>query len=534
MSHKVAAPPMAPFPGGSTVFVDLNSTSLMEDGSILNPYKTIQAALDATPEPGSGQNFNWAIGVVPGIYDENLVLPAKGNVTLAPVGSGTIYLGVPLGTPRSMTWAPVFQAEGEHRVSLISFVISGNFTLTSTESTVSSEVVLTQCTVRGSILTGFILDPTMVTLFLTQCVVDGSVSVEATVRGDRNDLSGNLTCFRMGAVSQLTCNDITVTDTLVALFDCTCQNATFAFGGRIRDVRVQGELVITDSVTPYEIRDTQVDGYTSLADCNLLEGVDIGGPLNLIGTTTPNIYTSRFTGLVTCTMVPFNLAHASAFWGGITLAHIPTRGFFGCHIEGFFNGPPGSYLVDATSSADSSPTLVPPTSETVVTVGGPPSGTAGGGLFGYYPDPYVSAAPGLDTTAMHLLTASVTTGTIAPFGSEDVNLSVGGNQILIVGFYIRRAVTSLVESVRVASYTKDDFTTLGANLFGSYMGWNISDGAWHLGPGIETGGAPVFNAAPYRDEDGTNEVHFRVVNTDYTYTGVFEIRLAYLLIPVTL
>lgn len=369
MSHKVAAPPMAPFPGGSTAYVDNNSTSVTEDGTSLNPYKTIQAALNAIP---TGGGLYRTITIAPGTYDEALTLPTQSTVTLVPVSPGTIFLGVPLGTPRNVTWSPVFQSTGIHRMTFEHFVMNGAITVSAPLAGVSPELVLKQCEVAGTTTTGTIYDSTVVLFDFQQTTTSGLVSVDAVFAGERSIFQAAVTA---------------------------------AQGGRIANCQFLTSLTINGAPTSFEILNTSITTDATLTNCGLLTGVTIGGLLSLAGTK-PRIYNSNITGALTSTGASFDVAHASAFYGGVTLDAIPTRGFFGCYLAGSFTGPSGSYRVDSTTAADSGATLVSPATEDAVVVSGPPSGSAGGGLYGSYPDPYVSAAPGLDSSAVHSDVAS--------------------------------------------------------------------------------------------------------------------------------
>lgn len=82
----------APSVSSQILVVDKGSTQPTEDGSMVSPFKSIQAALNATtllalPESLQG----WQIQVMPGFYDEDLVIPEVGIVAL--VANGAVSLG---------------------------------------------------------------------------------------------------------------------------------------------------------------------------------------------------------------------------------------------------------------------------------------------------------------------------------------------------------------------------------------------------------------------------------------------------------
>lgn len=100
------------------LFVDQNAVGSTQDGSLANPYLSIQAAVDAVPIPATVADSanDWMILIAPGDYDEPLSI--KGPVRLALIGLGAFRLGrytvkgptqtniVAKGgaTPRNLVW----------------------------------------------------------------------------------------------------------------------------------------------------------------------------------------------------------------------------------------------------------------------------------------------------------------------------------------------------------------------------------------------------------------------------------------------
>jgi len=110
MSHKMPGPPVAPF-SEHGAWVDGASTSADEDGSVANPYKTIQAAINAAPVPASAEEseLGWMIYVLPGSYDEDLAISGPGQIFIE--GRGLVVLGTffqppPIWPIRNITYVP--------------------------------------------------------------------------------------------------------------------------------------------------------------------------------------------------------------------------------------------------------------------------------------------------------------------------------------------------------------------------------------------------------------------------------------------
>lgn len=101
-----------------TLFVDGGAASLTPDGSLNNPYVTIQAAVAAVPIPATAADSikEWMVLIAPGDYDEDVNI--EGPVRLALIGLGAFRLGrytvaappqtniVGVGgaTPRNLVW----------------------------------------------------------------------------------------------------------------------------------------------------------------------------------------------------------------------------------------------------------------------------------------------------------------------------------------------------------------------------------------------------------------------------------------------
>ena len=348
MSHKVASPPLAPFAGGVNVVVDKNSSSSTEDGSWANPYKTIQAALNAKPVTTDYESTIWTVGVVPGVYEESLTLPAIGRMVLRSLGEGElVYLGEPGATTQNISWAP----NGATTTMKISgFYVTGTFTFSVASGIATPALTLTDCTVADA-MGGANSNPLNVSAIFDGCTITGAVSWDLLMTATSSTFSQAVTTYRVVKFQDTTVTGaLTVTGSGNSASMSRCvlgSDATFTDGmTRLVDVQITGNLSVTGPMA-------------------LVDNVDVGGTTTL-GSVAPRIYNSRFTGLVTCTVSAFEVAHSSTF-GSVTVGAAPTRGFFTCHLVGNFTGPAGSYRVDAVTSADSTVVLV---GATEVVVGG--------------------------------------------------------------------------------------------------------------------------------------------------------------------
>lgn len=95
------------------LFVDGGATGSTETGSIAQPFLTIQAAIDAVPEPHDIATSceDWTILIAPGDYDEPLEI--SGPVRLALIGLGAFRLG--RYTVQSATQANIVAVGGSAR-----------------------------------------------------------------------------------------------------------------------------------------------------------------------------------------------------------------------------------------------------------------------------------------------------------------------------------------------------------------------------------------------------------------------------------
>lgn len=384
MSYKVDVG-RAGTPGKYQVYVDVTSPSKIEDGSAANPFKTIQAALNARPalDPADLQTAFWSVLIAPGVYDEDLVIPSDGGIYLMGTGGPGhyVFLGDPLGTtPRGITWNLVGSSSPYYGLTLKGLYLTGGILMSTSDATPQPELTVDTCQVEGTIGSTSIFDATRVTLTLMSAEVQ-AISLDGQVSARNSQIGGSLSCFLLGEFQDTRLHGLTVygPNTNRAMKRCSVNGAaSFSSDiGELTDVWFYSDLTISASS---ELRGCKIDGNATLVDCTLLEGCDFKGTLDLTGfTSAPRVYNSRITGQVTCINHAFEEARSSSFWGGVYLDTVPNRGFQGCYIAGNFTGPAGSYKVDGSTSAGSSVLLMGGATEDLVEPSGT-GGTGGGGV----------------------------------------------------------------------------------------------------------------------------------------------------------
>lgn len=217
---------------GKTIIVNAASTAPTEDGTWTTPYKTIQAAINAhsvTPTDVLDAFTIRTYLILPGIYDEDLFLPASGFWTLRALDGA--YIGVPGGASRALTWNAVPGGFGQPAVGVLrGLTINGDFTITALPG-VSLDLL---CEDTG--LVGF-FDGTGISSALTadiefrRGVVDGGLDANASVQTDRTNfdsfqafnsrwlrnmvVNGDLILTDIGSSQQLQASHVIVTGNVV-------------------------------------------------------------------------------------------------------------------------------------------------------------------------------------------------------------------------------------------------------------------------------------------------------------------------------
>lgn len=182
--------------------VDQNSPSAeTPDGSWDKPYKTIQAALNAipTPVPNTVETFyGTTILIGTGYYDEDLNLPATGNIFL--VAKGTVALGksslmTTIGVPGPVSLRSIVRVAGTSPMTLApfgnifsmqtlgrgQFYVSGDIRVEDAFQGNNQTLSLSGVHVAGSVIADSnVLAPVLATFY--DCIVLGSVQVEGEVQ----------------------------------------------------------------------------------------------------------------------------------------------------------------------------------------------------------------------------------------------------------------------------------------------------------------------------------------------------------------
>lgn len=138
-----------------------------------------------------------------------------------------------------------------------------------------------------------------------------------------------------------------------------------------------------------------------------------------------------------------------------------------------------------------------------------------------------SGGGGLSIVETSFTTASIAGG---GFNEETGNLTgLSSDNILIVGAELTMTAGT-ASTVTVLLYQTDTHTTAQGALFGDQFSGaaDISAGTLY-GPLPTPGGSGILGASPYHDYDGTQELHWKVINTDFggSDSGTFRVRLKY-------
>jgi len=195
MSHKMPGPPIAPF-SAHGAWVDGASTSADEDGSVANPYKTIQAAINAYPAPASLEEAvqGWMIYVQPGVYDEALAISSSGRFFIE--ARGIVILGT-LATPRNIVYVPITGAFGQPNALHIKGIrLELGGIVTTAAAGVAPHIELEDSLIGGTIDGSTLTVPAGATMKVVDSTVSSAITYVGDVVLDRASLA-NLTCYTL-------------------------------------------------------------------------------------------------------------------------------------------------------------------------------------------------------------------------------------------------------------------------------------------------------------------------------------------------
>jgi hypothetical protein len=194
-------------PGGScaplsrVLWVDTGTLTpiISQDGSTCTPYRTIQQALDfiGWPTSAADQSVMWTILVVPGVYDEDLTVPAQRAILIR--GMGIVQLGT--GAPaRSVTWDnDLALGFGTLALLALEFIqVSGNVVLSDSASGASG---IFSCVGPGAISGDLVA--TAYTGGLNISLVGGIADGSGNIGGFLNAPTANLDANGFGQINGL-------------------------------------------------------------------------------------------------------------------------------------------------------------------------------------------------------------------------------------------------------------------------------------------------------------------------------------------
>jgi len=506
MSHKQDGPGIGPFASRS-VYVDQDSTSATEDGSTAHPYKTIQAALDAMPAPGSALEAAeaWFVLVEAGIYEENLVSPANGFVHIR--GTALVKIGTAAAAKTISRTATTGAYTEPNLLKLENISVTGALTLIA-GATVENTVEMNDCNVTGAldgsgITTGSTSDLTMRRStaqagvdfngdgFLYDTDISGGATDFVNLIADRTTFAGGLLTVsnRVDRMDECSAAAATITwfvDIKNSTFTGAFTNGSIA--GKVFSCKFEGTASFAGANETY-IRACQFDDtLTTTGALDRLVGCQVDGVADFAA------------GLGTAANVEF---------GSTVEVNDAAANFLNCDINSTFTGPASSYRADGATVEKSSPTL------------------AGGAT--YVP---------LDNM---LHTAIATTANIVGGAANHEHVDITdilGDRIVIVGVYIKRLTGGCVQAA--IQLFEDDAATTAQPIFGiGTAGNGLTVGAsFARGPQFDNAGTPYYVVTPYEDADATGEIHMRVYNTDAAGSpgsdGSFEVRVSYYLDTIDL
>lgn len=313
MSHNVDGPPIAPFAARS-VYVDKDSTSAVIDGSYAHPYKTIQAALDVMPAPGSAEEAAeaWLILVEAGVYEEALIIPASGFVHIK--GTGLVSIGT-TAAPKTLGRTAVVGGFSEtNLLKMENIQVSGVMTLIAGGG-VRNNVTLINCNIKD------FLDGSAVSAGFSRLIMQDTRTVDLNFNGvvvATDSSVGVGVCITLQA-DRSSFYSLAVSDRLTRLTFCTVDTtaSTLHFDALVSTV-FWGAFVSTGTSGDVDHCDFQ-DNVATFA-----------------------------TGLG-------NVTHTK-FPQGVTVAAAGGN-FINCKIGGNFTGPASSYRADGATVEKSTPTL---------------------------------------------------------------------------------------------------------------------------------------------------------------------------------
>lgn len=361
MSHKIAAPPISPF-YDRVVYADADSTSQVEDGTVANPYKTLQAALDARPAPADADAANtpWYIRAS-GVFDENLVWPTEGVVRV--IGQGTCDVGTAGGPARTISWVSTGTFVGVQNVlGLENVTLYGAITASEgAPAPTNSTLDIKDCTFSGAVDVSLVDNSAVL---VDRCSFAGGLNcaLSALTMVDSSTTGSNITCDSLVEMRRTQVDGGlliagTGTDESIIERCSVAANVTLRSARDLRHTTITGNLLVTGSATVTRMSYCTFGGNVAIPEVEFMDHCTFGGTLSVSGgATDPVMNHCNFLGLVNITGGPvLDRATGCVFAANIVVDAAPTRGFFGCQIVGNFSGPAGSYKVDGATRGLSSP-----------------------------------------------------------------------------------------------------------------------------------------------------------------------------------
>lgn len=245
-----------------TIFVDAGSTSVTPNGSIADPYPTIQAAINTIPPSTvvTEQILSYTIFVASGIYDEDVVITLA-NQQVEIIGLGQVVLINPATfSGRNLTVNFVGTAD-------LGLMIADSLSISSVNATTSALNFADTSVIgaRGKFVifgTLFINDTSSIVGVMNNVILNG-VAIDLTA-GTPMAVDGTGST----KVNELRCNNVVLfgvnaPQTIISASNSTIQSATVLAYDIITSCILDGSLTVT-AVPPYPT--TSSMNLTSFSD----------------------------------------------------------------------------------------------------------------------------------------------------------------------------------------------------------------------------------------------------------------------------
>lgn len=211
------------------------------NGGPSDPFKTIQKALSVVAAKPSTQNTPWVIDVIPGIYSEEISLPASKSITITSSGKWVLGDGyVPTNKCNVIinTDGTALSTSPEPAIRLENVTISGDIGIVGSESSSPLNVTIQNVDVVGKVYT---LQTSDVTLTAIGSSVRSSIEAISCAMNAYNCQFGDITIKRIDRASDTTIHNVTLVEIGSGIL--TNCNISGLFNGPAHSFRADGTTI---------------------------------------------------------------------------------------------------------------------------------------------------------------------------------------------------------------------------------------------------------------------------------------------------